>query len=150
MMYGAARAQETIMKHPNHEHLLKVLRETRSEIMSGKGFDQRPSEMSAEVDTSQSWDSERQSTFPSTPNTQRDGFDNDRMLTDEEINRQSQGGSHRQYARADLATFTPPEQQRPAAIDKPRSAWDALRAKAGEKQQPPAEQKEKDVWGEDK
>jgi hypothetical protein len=54
-----------------------------------------------------------------------------------------------------VATFTrpnqPPSQQANNPNKPPKSAWDALRDRA--KQQnppPPAQQKEKDVWGEEK
>jgi hypothetical protein len=49
------------------------------------------------------------------------------------------------------ATFTPPDRPpREAPQDKPQSAWNALRARASQPQKPPPEQKEKNIWGDDK
>jgi len=49
----------------------------------------------------------------------------------------------------DTSRERPPQQP---TTDKPRSAWDALRARAQNPQQPQQEQppKEKNIWGEDK
>lgn len=86
MLYGASRAQNTIRTHPNHEHLLKVLRETRKELMAGKEFDGSQSDSEREAQ----WPSEKQETDPSAASTS--SFDEDTLLTDDEINRQNQGG----------------------------------------------------------
>jgi hypothetical protein len=92
MLYGSSVAQKVIMKHPNHEHLLKVLQETRSELTAGRGFGDGPSEMSPNTEETQSWPSERQEAYPSIPTSRKDSFDEDSLLTDDEINRQNQGG----------------------------------------------------------
>ena len=50
-----------------------------------------------------------------------------------------------------IATFPTPRDQLPRPkTEKPKSAWDALRARAQQQQPPPQQSKEKDVWGEDK
>jgi hypothetical protein len=53
-----------------------------------------------------------------------------------------------------IATFPiPRDQPRPTTkVDKPKSAWDALRERSQnpQQQQPPQPPKEKDIWGEDK
>src|SRR5579862_9625143 len=98
MLFGASRAQSVIMTHPNHAHLLKVLQETKSEIMAGRGPGS-PSSPSSDnpfpetQSSSPSWPSEKQDTYPSTTNS-KDGFDEDTLLSDEEINRQNQGGKY--------------------------------------------------------
>ena len=91
MLYGGSAAQKMIMKHPNHDHLLKVLQETRSELTAGRGFGNGPSEMSPNTEETQSWPSEQQEAYPSAP-TSKDSFDEDSLLSDDEINRQNQGG----------------------------------------------------------
>ena len=90
MIYGASRAQKTISTHPNHEHLLKVLRDTRKELMAGKDFGGSQSDSAEEAQ----WPSEKQETYPSTPQSTSSNasFDDDTLLTDDEINRQNQGG----------------------------------------------------------
>jgi hypothetical protein len=94
MLYGGKRANDLISTHPNSEHLLKVLRETRAELLANRGIDyHKPSEVSHDGDSSDSWSSERQDTYPSTPNSSNDSFDEDSLLTDEEINRRNQGGN---------------------------------------------------------
>jgi len=101
MFYGASRAQKLIMTHPNHDHLLKVLQETRAEIMAGRGPGSPSSSTSSsdnpfpetESSTSPSWPSERQDAYPSTPNSTSDTFDGDTLLSDDEINRQNRGGN---------------------------------------------------------
>src|SRR5438105_1653218 len=98
MLFGASRAQSIIMTHPNHTHLLKVLQETKSEIMAGRGPGS-PSSSSSDnpfpetQSSSPSWPSEKQDTYPSTANS-KDGFDDDTLLSDDEINRQNQGGTY--------------------------------------------------------
>ena len=94
-MYGAYRAHAIIMTHPNHEHLLKVLRETRSEFMAGRGFDgrQSSSDASSEPDQAKGWQPEGQDAYSSTKSSSSDTFDEDTLLTDEEIARQNQGGA---------------------------------------------------------
>jgi hypothetical protein len=89
MIYGASRAQKTIRTHPNHEHLLKVLRDTRKELMAGKDFGGSQSDSEGETQ----WPSEKQETYPSTPqSSSNSSFDDDTLLSDDEINRQNQGG----------------------------------------------------------
>jgi hypothetical protein len=85
MLYGATRAQATIRTHPNHEHLLKVLRDTRKELMAGKEFGGSQSESEGDA----LWPSEQQKMSTSTPNPI---FDEDSLLTDDEIDRRNQGG----------------------------------------------------------
>ena len=82
MIYGASRAQKTIKTHPNHEHLLNVLRDTRKELMAGKDFGRDQS------------DSDEEAQWPlSTPqSSSNSSFDDDTLLSDDEINRQNQGG----------------------------------------------------------
>jgi hypothetical protein len=91
MLYGASRAQNTIMTHPNHEHLLKVLQQTRKEMMAGRSFGgDQPIDPSPDARETQSWPAEQQQTFPST--SADSSFDENTLLTDEEIARQDKGG----------------------------------------------------------
>jgi hypothetical protein len=95
MLYGASRAETIIRTHPNHEHLLKVLKETRAEIMSGRF--ENPSQSDSSDDSGQ-WPSETSVTDPSAPpqsSSTTSSFDDDKLLTDDEIDRQSRGGLHR-------------------------------------------------------
>lgn len=87
------RARTVVMTHPNHEHLVKVLERNRREWTSGRSLDrgQTGNEASDQTQT-ESWSSERQDPFSSTPNSSNESFDEDTLLTDEEINRQNQGG----------------------------------------------------------
>ena len=86
MLYGASRVQKTIRTHPNHEHLLKVLRDTRRELMAGKDFGGSQSDTEGQAQ----WPSEKHETDPSASSTS--SFDDNTLLTDDEINRQNQGG----------------------------------------------------------
>lgn len=96
MLFGASRAQQLIETHPNRQHLLKVLQETRSEIFAGRGPGTRPpssEEAFPETESSSpGWPSERQDAYPSTPSSSKDTFDDDTLLSDDEINRQNQEG----------------------------------------------------------
>jgi hypothetical protein len=92
MVYGASAARKVIMTHPNHEHLLKVLAQTRSALMTGQQFGSGQTEMSSSNEETQSWPSERQEAYPSLPSSRTDSSDDDSLLTDDEINRQNQGG----------------------------------------------------------
>jgi hypothetical protein len=94
MMYGASRAQELINTHPNHEHLLKVLKETRAEVMSGRFNEQHSSDSDSQSDDSQWSSSSPPERYSSTPqSSSSSSFDDDSLLTDEEISRQNQGGT---------------------------------------------------------
>lgn len=145
------------MTHPNHEHLLKVLNQTRSEIMAGRGFGESsgpsesssPSEMSPESDQSQSWASERQDAFPTTSTSSMDKFDENTLLTDDQVDRQSQESLSSNF-QTDLASFTPRDRPSQDSLDNPRSAWDNLRARAAQSKPPQEKPKEQDIWGNDK
>lgn len=78
LVYGTERARQTIMTHPNHEHLLRVLDETRSKIGAGSMFGPRPQtpDTSPEAEQVQSWSQAE--------------IDEDALLTDEEVDWQSQ------------------------------------------------------------
>jgi hypothetical protein len=101
MLYGASRAQALIETHPNREHLLQVLKETKSEIFAGRGpGSASPSDPSLEnpfPETESSslptWPSEEQDAYSSTTRaSSRDNtFDENTLLSDDEINRQNQG-----------------------------------------------------------
>jgi hypothetical protein len=151
MLYGASRAQETIMTHPNHEHLLKVLQKTRTEIIAGHSFGDRPqTDSDQESKETQSWPAEQSQTFPST--TADSSFDEDTLLTDDEIARQDKGGMSLLFD-ADVATFNESPSndaqnaQQSTGQDRPGSAWDRLRAKA---EQNKSKDEKKSVWGDDK
>jgi hypothetical protein len=89
MVWGAYRAQKLIMTHPNHDHLLNVLSQTRSEVLAGRAFGgrQSSSEMSPDSEQSESWPSERQNTFPASSSGDSD---ENSLLTDDQINQQGQ------------------------------------------------------------
>jgi hypothetical protein len=62
--------------------------------MTGRQLDNpSSSDASPGNEESPAWPSERQETYSSTPNSSKESFDEDTLLTDEEINRQNQGGS---------------------------------------------------------
>ena len=82
MIYGAQRAQQVILTHPNHEHLLRVLEKTNSRLVAGERFGENVSEDGMVSDSSDS--------YPSNPNNE--SFDDDALLTDDEVNKQNQGG----------------------------------------------------------
>ena len=86
MLYGAQRAQQVILTHPNHEHLLRVLEQTKKQLMAGEKFGGDAPDSGIVSDNSGSWPSDRQ-------NATNSSFDDDALLTDDEINRQNQGGS---------------------------------------------------------
>jgi len=97
MLYGMSQAEKTIMTHPNHEHLLKVLQKSRNEMFGGQFPSRRPDtgqsgSTGSDTNETESWPSERQDTYPSSPNTSNESFDEDTLYTDEEISRQNQGG----------------------------------------------------------
>jgi hypothetical protein len=153
-LYGGQRAQEVIRTHPNNKHLLEVLEQTKARLLAGDKFDGRGSEIQEMVnDSGVSWPSDRHNAYPSNTN---DKFDEDELLTDDEINRQDQGGMSLYESGIGLiiATFTPPNRGNAgASSDKSGSAWDELRNKAARQNPPsqqPQEKKENDVWGEDK
>ena len=152
MMYGAQRAQELLLTHPNNKHLLQVLEQTKARMIAGDKFDGSGSESGMVNDSPDSWPSDRQNAYPSNTN---DKFDEDELLTDDEVNKQGQGGiSIYEAIGLTLATFTPPNRgNNGTSSDKPGSAWDELRNRAGRQNPPPQQQqgkKESDVWGEDK
>ena len=90
MLYGAQRAQEVVRTHPNNKHLLQVLEQTKARLIAGDKFDGSGSESQGMVnDSADSWPSDRQNAYPSNTN---DKFDEDELLTDDEINKQDQGG----------------------------------------------------------
>jgi hypothetical protein len=60
--------------------------------VAGRGFGNGPSKMSPNTEETQSWPSERQEAYPSIPASPKDSFEEDSLLTDDEINRQNQGG----------------------------------------------------------
>jgi hypothetical protein len=78
MIYGTDRARQTILTHPNNEHLLHVLDQTKSQIFAGGKFGGRPEnqEMSPEAEQAQSWSQAE--------------FDENSLLTDDEVNEKSQ------------------------------------------------------------
>ena len=96
MYYGATRAAQVIQSHPNRDHLLRVLNQTTYEIMRGHEWGaQGDSSEGRFPSTGQQWPSldgsgaqgqEQGGTTPVEP------FDDDRLLSDEEVNRQSRGG----------------------------------------------------------
>lgn len=93
MLYGGKRANDLIATHPNSEHLRKVLGEMRAELMANRGVDSHKPEMSHNGDSGDSSSSERQETYPSNPSSSNDSFDEDALLTDDEISRRNQGGN---------------------------------------------------------
>lgn len=99
MLYGATRAQATIRTHPNHEHLLKVLRDTKKELMAGKEFGGSQSESERDA----LWPSEQEKTSPSTSTNPI--FDEDSLLTDDEIDRRNQGGIFLRIEGVDCSYF---------------------------------------------
>lgn len=111
MLYGGSQAQKVIMSHPNHEHLLKVMQQTRAALMTGQQFGSGQSDMSPNNEETQSWPSERQEAYPSLPSTRKESFDDDALLTDDEINRQNQGGMSLHHYSANGSYF---HQARPA------------------------------------
>ena len=153
MLYGARRAQQTIIQHPNHEHLLKVLSQTRKEVMAGRGFGgDKSSELPNETQDQQSWPAEQPPAFPSTP-AENPTYDEDALLSDEEIARQNKGGYYLDLHMLIIATFgeTPSDAKKTeqsARQDKSSSAWERIRAQAGKSQDSGAE--EKNEWSDDK
>jgi len=86
------QAERVILTHPNNKHLLQVLKQTKNLVMAGQQFEKSGSDSDSGMvsDSPSSWPSERQEAFPSTPN---ETFDDDALLTDDEINKQNQGGT---------------------------------------------------------
>jgi hypothetical protein len=151
MMYGAQQANELLLTHPNNKHLLHVLEQTKARMIAGDKFDGSGSESGMVNDSADSWPSDRQNAYPSNTNEK---FGEDELLTDDEINKQDQGGmSIYDATELILATFTPPNRGNNGSSDKTGSAWDELRNKAA-RQNPPSQQpqgkNDNDVWGEDK
>src|SRR5271169_2871624 len=135
MLYGAQRAQDLLLTHPNNKHLLQVLEQTKARMIAGDQFDGSGSESGMVNDSAESWPSERQNAYPSNTNEK---FDEDELLTDDEINKQDQGGMFLYDAMGlIIATFTPPNRGNNDASS--GSAWDELRKKAA-RQNPPSQQ----------
>ena len=91
MLYGSYRAQKTIETHPNHQHLLKVLKEVMNNRRINAGSS-APVGTAPDTDENQLWSSDRHRPSASSSESSKDQFDEDALLTDEEINRKSQGG----------------------------------------------------------
>jgi len=96
MYYGATRAAQVIQSHPNRDHLLSVLNQTTYEIMRGHEWGAQGDSSDGHFpSTGQKWPSfdgsgtqgqQQGGTTPVEP------FDDDRLLSDEEVNRQNKGG----------------------------------------------------------
>jgi hypothetical protein len=95
MLYGAERAQQLVLTHPNNQHLVKVLEQTRTRLVAGEKFGGNDSDSGMVSDNADSWPSDQQSAYPSNPN---ETFDDDALLTDDEINKENQGGMSPQCA----------------------------------------------------
>jgi hypothetical protein len=86
-MYGASRAEKLISSHPNHEHLLKVLRETRLSAFSENApqtrqqFPSRDSPLTSQLPEEQ---------------FEPEQFDSDTLLSDDQVNREYKDGNPRQ------------------------------------------------------
>ena len=124
MLYGASRAQALIETHPNREHLLQVLKETKTEIFAGRGpGSSNPSDPSSENPFPETESSSSLPTWPSSEQQQdgysstargasssRDTFDENTLLSDDEINRQNQGCTSHPHSQSFpfSVTFSPP------------------------------------------
>lgn len=91
MYYGAHRAAQVIQSHPNKDHLLRVLNDTRMEMLQGHQWG-RDSPGAGTEPQSDQWSSSDGFGGQGQQGQSQGTFDDDHLLSDEEIARQSQSG----------------------------------------------------------